>query len=120
MAPCITDRVGSNGLAARERLIEHLRCLAEGDDGYYEVARRRKVAQVLDGLRIERLQQPRVLVEAPVRVVSQEFANLPPGVRLETGRITVEFQHPREALEKLLALAMAIGNDFEGFERGTR
>ena len=120
MAPCITDRVGSNGLAGRDRLIAHLRSLADGEDGYYEVARRRKVAQAIDRLRIERLQQPRVLVEAPVRVVSQEFENLPPGVRLEAGRITVEFQDPREALEKLLALAMAIGNDFAGFERSTR
>jgi hypothetical protein len=120
MAPCITDRVGSNGLAGRERLIAHLRSLGEGQDGYYEVKRRRKVAQALDRLRSERLQQPQVLVEAPVRVVNQEFENLPPGVRLEAGRITVEFRHPREALEKLLALAMAIGNDFAGFERSTR
>jgi len=119
MAPCITDHVGSNGLADRDLLITRLRSLAEGEDGYYEVRRRRKVADVLDRLRIERLQQPRLLVEAPVRVVSQEFANLPPGVRLEAGRITIEFQHPREALEKLLALAMAIGNDFAGFERST-
>jgi len=120
MAPCITDHVGRNGLADRDRLIAHLRGLAEGEEGYYEVRRQRKVAEVLDRLRIERLQQPQLLVEAPVRVVRQEFANLPPGVRLEAGRITVEFQHPREALEKLLALAMAIGNDFAGFERSTR
>lgn len=119
MAPCITDRVGSNGLADRGRLIAQLRALAEGEEGYYEVQRRRKVAAALDRLRIERLHQPRLLVEAPVQVVSQEFANLPPGVRLEAGRITVEFQHPREALEKLLALAMAIGNDFASFERNT-
>jgi hypothetical protein len=38
-------------------------------------------------------------------------------VAVGPGRITVEFGEPREALEKLLALAMAIGNDFEGFER---
>ena len=120
MAPCIIDRVGSNGLAGRDRLIARLRSLAAGEDRYYEVQRRRKVAQVLDRLRIERLQQPQVLVEAPVRVVNQEFENLPAGVRLEAGRITVEFRHPREALEKLLALAMAIGNDFAGFERSTR
>jgi hypothetical protein len=32
----------------------------------------------------------------------------------------VEFAEPKEALEKLLALAMAIGNDFERFERTTK
>jgi hypothetical protein len=31
----------------------------------------------------------------------------------------VDFEEPREALEKLLALAMAISNDFAWFERVT-
>lgn len=120
MAPCVTDWVGSNGLADRDGLIAHLRGLAEGEERYYEVARRRRVAKAIDRLRVERLRQPQLLVEAPARVISQEFANLPAGVRLEAGRITVEFRQPQEALEKLLALAMAIGNDFAGFERSTR
>jgi hypothetical protein len=34
--------------------------------------------------------------------------------------VTVEFEEPREALEKFLALAMAISNDFDRFERSTR
>ncbi|MDZ4798551.1 MAG: hypothetical protein SGI92_10350, partial [Bryobacteraceae bacterium] len=59
---------------------------------------------------------PRLLVEAPPSVVRQKLDNLPPGVRIEPGRITVEFDEPRQALEKLLALAMAIGGDFENFE----
>jgi hypothetical protein len=41
-------------------------------------------------------------------------------VRIEPGRITVEFEDPHAALEKLLALAMAIGNDFESFERAAQ
>jgi hypothetical protein len=40
MAPCITDHVGTNGLADRDRLIARLRRLAGGDDGYYEGQRR--------------------------------------------------------------------------------
>ena len=43
--------------------------------------------------------------------------NLPAGVRLEPGRITLEFDQPQQGLEKLLALAMAISNDFDRFER---
>jgi hypothetical protein len=120
MAPSITDRVGSNGLADRALLIARLRQLANGDDGFYERRRRRKVAEILAQLRKERLEQPRLLVEAPVQVLTQEFENLPPGVRLGPGRITVEFEGPRQALEKLLALAMAIGNDFDRFERQVR
>ena len=57
-----------------------------------------------------------MLVEAPVRILAQQFASLPDGVTLEPGQITVRFAAPREALEKLLALAMAIGNDFARFE----
>ncbi len=120
LAPCITDRVGANGVASPDVLISHLRRLAEGEERYYEVRRRRRVAVTLDRLRRDRLDNPRVLVEAPARIVRQEFENLPPGVRLEPGRITVEFGEPREALEKLLALAMAIGNDFHRFEQSAR
>jgi hypothetical protein len=119
MAPCITARVGTNGLADRDAFIAHLRRLAEGDEAYYEVQRRRKVASLLDRLRNERLQQPQLLVEAPVDVVGQGFENLPEGVRLEPGSITLMFATPQEALEKLLALAMAISNDQERFERLT-
>jgi hypothetical protein len=53
-------------------------------------------------------------------VFSQQLRNLPAGVSIAPGRITVEFAEPRQALEKLLALAMAIGNDYEQFERITR
>src|SRR5689334_11666939 len=112
IAPCIFERVGASGLADRNALVAHLRRLIEGDDGYYERQRRRKVAATLAQLHQERLERPQLLVEAPVQVLAQEFENLPKGVLLEPGRITVIFDHPQQALEKLLALAMAISNDF--------
>jgi hypothetical protein len=68
----------------------------------------------------ERIEQPQLLVDAPVQIVNQEFDDLPAGVRLEPGRITIAFDQPQQALEKLLALAMAITNDFDRFERTTR
>lgn len=120
LAPCISHRVGTNGLADRDAFIVHLRRLADGEDGYYEHQRRRKLAEILVQLQKDRLQRPQLLVEAPVQVLTQEFENLPTGVWLEPGRITVTFDQPQEALEKLLALAMAISNDFDGFERITR
>ena len=120
MAPSITGRVGANGLADRDAFIAHLRRLADGDDGYYERRRRRKVAEILAQLQKERLERPQLLVEAPARILTQEFENLPEGVRLEPGQITVTFDQPQQALEKLLALAMAIGNDFDRFERQVR
>lgn len=117
MAPCITHHVGTNGLVDRAVLIGHLHRLAQGEDAFYERTRRRKVAGVLEVLRKDRLERPRVLVEAPVRVMNQEMDQLPHGVQVQAGRITVEFDDPREALEKLLALAMAIGNNYSLFER---
>ncbi len=117
MAPCVVDRVGANGLAGRKEMIDRLRRLAEGEDGYYERRRREKLAQVLAELRRARLERPQLLVEAPAQIVRQEFDNLPEGVSLEPGRITISFDDPRQALEKLLALAMAIGNDYDRFER---
>ena len=120
LAPCITERVGTNGLADRDALISHLRRVAEGDDGYYERRRRRNVAEILTQLQKDRRERPALLVEAPVRVVNQELGKLPAGILLEPGQITVTFDQPQQALEKLLALAMAIGNDFDRFERYVR
>jgi hypothetical protein len=117
MAPCIIDRVGVNGLADRDALIARLQRIAEGDEGFYEIERRRKVAKLIEDLRRERVEKPQLLVEAPTSVVNQEIEDLPSGVRLEPGRITVEFDEPHQGLEKLLALAMAISNDFDRFER---
>lgn len=118
LAPCVLERrAGVNGLADRETLITRLERIAEGDEGAYEIERRRKVANLIENLRQQWITQPQLLVEAPTTVVNQEFENLPAGVRLEPGRITVEFAEPQHGLEKLLALAMAISNDFDLFER---
>jgi len=120
MAPALIDRIGSNGLADRNLFIDHLRRLAAGEEAYYETRRRQKVAAFLDRERTERLARPPLFIEAPAAVVNQELEDLPEGVQLERGRITIAFGEPREALEKLLALAMAVSNDLEGFERKTR
>ena len=56
------------------------------------------------------------MVEAPAAIVKQEFEDLPEGVSITPGRITVEFRTSQEALEKLLAVAMAASNDLLRFE----
>lgn len=118
MGPCVLERrAGTSGLADRDALITRLERIAEGEEGAYEIERRRKVASLLENLRQQRITQPQLLVEAPTAILNQEFESLPAGVRLEAGRITVEFAQPQQALEKLLALAMAISNDFDLFER---
>jgi hypothetical protein len=109
-----TDGPGNTLVCRRVELIAALERLQQTSRFEYEIRRRQKFAEALA------LRRPRLLVEAPVEVVAQEFANLPTGVRLAPGSITIGFAEPREALEKLLALAMAIGNDFQGFERQVR
>lgn len=115
LAPCVSLQIGSNGLADRDRLIAHLRQLATGDTASYERRRRQRLAQTLDGLRSA--WQTRVPVEAPTAIVNQALADLPAGIELGPGRITVLFETTQQALEKLLALAMAIGNDFDMFDQ---
>jgi hypothetical protein len=117
LRPCVARQVGANGVADREELIAHLKRLAAGDGAHYERRRRQRLAQVLEGLRQTAIAQPRVMVEAPKNMVNQEFADLPDGVTVARGAISITFSSPSEALQRLLALAMAIGNDFNQFER---
>jgi len=117
LAPCVTRQIGRNGLARREAVLDHLRRLAAKEQRYYERRRQRRLAEYLEEQRRARLEQPRVLVEAPVSVARQKLDGLPEGVALGPGEITLQFQTATEALEKLLALAMAIGNERERFEQ---
>jgi hypothetical protein len=104
-------------VAGREELIAHLKRLATGGEAHYERRRRQRLAQVLEGLRQAALAQPKVLVEAPAHVIRQKIASLPDGVSVSPGAISITFSSPSEALQRLLTLAMAIGNDFNEFER---
>jgi hypothetical protein len=119
LAPCVTERVGANGLAERETFLRRLEQIAAGEEARGEVERRQRVARTMVQLRRERLQQPQLPVEAPVAIVNQQWEGLPVGIRVEPGRLTIEFDEPQEALEKLLALAMAISNDFDEFAHRT-
>lgn len=116
LSQCVTDRVGASGVAGRDALIAHLERMGRGEAAYYERRRREKVAAFLE----QSQRQHTLRVQAPAAIVHQRFEGLPPGVHLEPGRIQVDFEQPEQALEKLLALAMAIGNDFDSFHRMTQ
>jgi len=45
-----------------------------------------------------------------------DFDGLPEGVELGPGCITVRFSQPQEALQKLMALAMAISQNPQAFD----
>ena len=115
LAPCVGRQIGANGVADRETLIAHLDRLAKGETAEYEQRRRQKLAARMDALHRER--QASVLVPAPTAIVNQQMENLPEGVSITPGQISVRFGTTTEALQKLLALAMAIRNDELMFER---
>jgi hypothetical protein len=119
LQPLVSLQLGANGLADRQALIEHLKRLASSEAVELEQRRRERFREAFARWREERLKHPQVLTEAPSRIVNQKFDDLPAGVRFEPGRITLEFETPEEALERLLALAMAIGNDFGRFDELT-
>ncbi|HUQ94591.1 MAG TPA: hypothetical protein VM120_23115 [Bryobacteraceae bacterium] len=119
LEPCISHQLGTNGLARRDQLIAHLRLLAGSPAAGEEKRRQHRFVHQLDSWRKDWLHQPKLHVEAPSQVLTQQLGNLPSGVDLGPGTLSVRFDNPQEALEKLLALAMAIGNDYERFERMT-
>ncbi len=116
LAPCVTRKIGASGVADREALIAHLEHMAAGDSAYYERQRRKRVSAALARFQQEWIEKPRLLVDAPASLARQDFEGLPPGIEIRPGEVTVRFETAREALEKFLALAMAIGNDYDRFE----
>lgn len=108
--------IGSSKVVERGPLLKRLRSIAAGEDSAFESERRARFAIKLDAMRQERIEQPRVPVVAPIAVMDSRISQLPAGVSLEPGRIAVSFDTVTEACERLLALAMAIGNDPVQFE----
>ena len=115
LAPLISQRIGPTGMADRQAVIRHLRALGSSDGAHYERQRRLAVAEELNRARRAKLTRPEILVEAPLAVLRQRLHDLPEGIELSAGRLTISFRSAEEALQKLLALAMAIGNDPAGF-----
>jgi hypothetical protein len=119
VASCISRVVGTSALIDREAFLQQLKRIQAGEAGVYEQKRRQRVARVIHQLGRQWACNPVLNVEAPTPIVSQSLENLPPGVDLGKGQITIRFTDSKEALEKLLALAMAVGNDYEQFEAMT-
>lgn len=115
LAPFTTEHLGRNCLADRISLIEGLRRLASQEEASYERRRRTRLAETLTDLDVAWRSKPRVLIAAPSDPVS--LGSLPDGIELRPGALTIRFASPQDALEKLLALTLSIGNDFETFDR---
>ena len=120
LAPLAQRRVGTSAVAARTDVLAHLQKIAVGEEAYYETRRRQRLWAHLAEARRQWQEQPPVFVEVPDgqvrRVELHDFDGLPEGVALAPGTITVQFQTPDEALQKLMALALAISSNREAFE----
>jgi hypothetical protein len=114
-------RVGTSAVADRSEVVAYLKRIAGGEEAYYESRRRHRLWARLSDSRREWIEQPPVLVELTEGQIRQvelhEFAGLPEGVELAPGSITVRFREPDEALRKLMALALAISQNREEFDR---
>ena len=71
-------------------------------------------SSLADTLRQARIHRVRVPVAAAQHI---RLASLPAGVTVAPGRIEVTFTGPREAVQQLYALAQALLNDFDAFEK---
>lgn len=121
LAQVARRRVGTSAVASRTDLIAHFKGIANGEEANYEDRRQKKLWGSLGQARQEWLRQPPVLVEVSKaqlrRVELLDLDGLPEGVKLDPGSITLSFSEPEEALQKLMALAVAISRNRRAFDQ---
>ena len=106
-------KLGKTYLAPREAVVRFLEApqrraaAAQASDRFEQV-------QLALGEARHELAQHRILVPDLPGVA---FAGLPDGIRFQPGQLTLCFEQPAELIEKLIALAQALTNDYETFER---
>jgi hypothetical protein len=59
----------------------------------------------------------RVAIPVEPETLYQRLPDLPAGVGLSPGALHIQFESSEELLSKLFALAQAIANDYEAFEK---
>jgi hypothetical protein len=109
-------KVGKTFLVPREAAIRFLRDPRRWSAAALERGRFERVRVALGEARQE-LDQRRISIPARQETFRLEFSGLPAGIQFETGKLTVLFDNPAELLERLFALAQALGNDYDTFER---
>ena len=106
------ELVGNQRTLPRTKLLQQLKKhRGRAAFRHEEERRERLVAE----LRQARLTGYRFKV--PAETMSAKLADLPEGVSVERGRVEVRFDGAKDAVERLYALAHALVNDYERFER---
>jgi hypothetical protein len=107
--------VGKNLAIERSALRRFLEQPRRQDAYQEEQARTARVATRLQQLRHEQHAR-QVSIPLPAAAERLAFAGLPAGIDLQRRQLTIAFDTPAELLERLVALAQALMNDYETFE----
>ena len=111
-------QVGRTFLVDRPKLVAQLEQIRDSSDFKMEWRRKERLTERLDAIR--RLQAgARVAIVVEPETLRQRLPDLPAGVGLSPGELHIQFQSSEELLAKLFALAQAIANDYEAFEKRT-
>jgi hypothetical protein len=111
-------QAGRTFLIDRPKLVAQLEQIRDSPDFKMEWRRKDRLAERLEAIR--RLQAgARVAIPVEPEVLSQRLPDLPAGIGLSPGELHIQFRSSEELLSKLFALAQAIANDFEAFEKRT-
>ena len=111
-------QAGRTFLLDRPMLVAQLEQIRDTDVFQSEWRRKERLADRLDALR--KLQAgARVAIATEPETLSRRLPDLPEGVGLSAGVLHIQFQSSEELLSKLFALAQAIANDYEAFEKRT-
>jgi len=109
-------RCGNAMLVDRLALIHALKQISESPDAVEERERQQKLAAELD--RLQR-HHAAARVRIPVSADTQDrtVQDLPAGVRLEAGRLTIEFNGALQLLSYLYEISQTASNDYDSFRR---
>jgi hypothetical protein len=107
-------QAGRTFLVERRELLRRLKSIQGSPEFAFEQRRRERLTEVLEKMRKYRA-AARVRIPAPPEAWRQAPTRWPEGVRLEGGRLTVEFATAEELLGRLFGIAQAAANDFERF-----
>lgn len=107
-------QAGRTFLVDRLQLIAELERIRQDPDFDYELQRKQRLSEMVVEARRFRAGAEVIL---PVRrdALDRRMENLPAGIRLEAGYLTVRFEKPEELLADLFELAKAAQNDYEAF-----
>lgn len=111
LGACATSRAGRSLLVERETLRAYLSALAAEGEAEYAQMRFQRLQKRFASWNQEYSQKPPVFVEAPARIQLTSLDSLPPGVELGPQDLRIRFENRQDLLQKLLALALALGKD---------